>query len=83
MYQGEFFEDKFHGEGVLFKGNGDMIEGHFEKGLLKGKATFYPKDDMPYDINTEEDLDNDIDNDNQSSINTTMENTCSNINDKI
>ena len=40
----------------MFKGNGDMIEGHFENGLIKGKATFYPNNGIPYDINTEEDV---------------------------
>ena len=65
-------EDKFHGNGILFKGNGDMIEGNFEKGLIKGKATFYPNDGDPYDVNTEEDFEEDM--------KSTMENTQSNFN---
>ena len=86
VYQGDFFGDKFHGERVLFKGNGDMIEGHFENGLIKGKASFYPNDGEPYDINTEEDFENNNDNDNNmdknnNDINSSMENTQSNIND--
>ena len=54
-----------------------MIEGHFENGLIKGKATFYPNDDEPYEINTEEDDENE----NFHSSNSTMENTCANINE--
>ena len=45
--------DKLHGEGVLFKGNGDIREGHFENGLIKGKVIFYLYNGISYDINTE------------------------------
>ena len=70
-------EDKFHGNGILFKGNGDIIEGNFENGLLKGKATFYPNNGEPYDIDTEEDFEDDNDK------NSTMENTQTNFNSQI
>ena len=70
-------EDKFHGNGILFKGNGDIIEGNFENGLLKGKATFYPNNGEPYDIDTEEDFEDDNDK------NSTMEKIQSNINSQI
>ena len=43
----------FHEEGVLFKGNGDILEGHFENWLIKGKDIFYPYNGISYDINTE------------------------------
>ena len=32
----------------MAKNNGDMIEGHFENGLIKGKATFYPNNGTGY-----------------------------------
>ena len=71
----------------MFKGNGDMIEGHFENGLIKGKATFYPNNGIPYDINTEEDIDeeNDInENINENSeMNYDDQTTCDNTNSNI
>ena len=36
-----FLKDKFHGEGVLFKGNGDIIEGHFENGIKNERGKIY------------------------------------------
>ena len=57
-----------------------MIEGHFENGLIKGKATFYPNNGIPYDINNEEeDLeDNNEDNEINNENELTRENTKSN-----
>ena len=53
--KGNFLNDSFNGNGILYQENGNIIEGNFQNGLLKGKATFYPSEGIPYDIDTNED----------------------------
>ena len=39
-YTGQFKDGKFHGQGVLTKGNGDSYQGEYKNGLIHGRGTY-------------------------------------------
>lgn len=41
IYQGEWFGDFKHGEGIAFLKNGTVVVGHWAKDLLHGRSLFF------------------------------------------